>query len=164
GRACTACPVLFYGVPIQLQLRGDIADRCAAAAAADVKSKSLGVERVVCRKLQALALHLAAPTASDTPHLELQVYPPTADPKISTGRAPWIVPAGLLSPPRPARCFFRAPNKRAPPRIRICDDAAQVIEGEKPGKPFCTPHPPLSCGDHDPPPTQLSASRSVPDS
>jgi hypothetical protein len=62
------------GVPIQLQFLGHIADRCTAAAAADVKSKSLGIERVVGQERQALALHRAALTAPDAPHLELQEY------------------------------------------------------------------------------------------
>jgi len=93
-------------VPIQLQLRRDIADRCAAATAADVKRKPLGVVRVVRQKFQTLALHFAALTASDTPDLELQVDPETAGPKIANPPDPAIVPAGLLPSARPAPRFF----------------------------------------------------------
>jgi hypothetical protein len=100
------CLSSSFTLPIQLQLRGDIADRRAAAAAADVKRKPLGVVRVVRQKFQTLALHLAALTASDTPYLELQIYPQIAGPKISNTPDPSIVPPGLLSSTRTACRFF----------------------------------------------------------
>jgi hypothetical protein len=38
-------------------------------------AKALGVERVVCQKVEPFLFHLAAATAIDTPHLQLKQYP-----------------------------------------------------------------------------------------
>src|SRR6267143_1045600 len=91
----------LHGMPIQLQLLGNIPDWRAAAAAADVKSKPLGVERVVRQELQTLALHLAALAAPDAPYLELQEYAQAAGRKISSAANRAIVPPAMVSSARP---------------------------------------------------------------
>ena len=107
----------LHGMPIQLQLLGNIPDRSAAAAAADVKSKSLGIERVVCQELQTLALHLAALAARNPPHLELQEDTQAAGRKISNAANLAIVPTGMFSSARPAGCFF---ERRTRVTMRAC--------------------------------------------
>jgi hypothetical protein len=73
---------------------------------ADVKGKSLGVERVVRQELQTLALHLGALTARDPPHLELQEDTRAAGRKISNAANLAIVPTGMFSSARPTGRFF----------------------------------------------------------
>jgi hypothetical protein len=45
------------------------------AAMADIIGKALGVERIVRQKFEPLALHLAAMTAVEAPHLQFQKNP-----------------------------------------------------------------------------------------
>jgi hypothetical protein len=129
---------LLDGVPIQMQFFGDIADRRAAATAADVKSKSLGVERVVRQELQALTLHLAALTAPDAPHLELQEDPQIAGCKIANAPNFAIVPAEVLSSARPARRFF---ERRTSVTTRACgspNTPRRSSTGRKPGNRYAS--------------------------
>jgi len=126
------------GVPIQLQLFGDIADRCTAAAAADVKSKSLRVERVVRQEFQALAFHRAAMTAPDAPHLELQEYTQAAGCQIASAPNLAIVPAELLSSTCPARRFF---ERRTSVTTRACgspNTPRRSSTGRKPGNRYAS--------------------------
>jgi hypothetical protein len=64
----------FDGVPIKRQFLRDIRDRRLSATAADKIGKALGVERVVCQKVEPFLFHLAAATAIDAPHLQLKQY------------------------------------------------------------------------------------------
>src|SRR4030043_2316737 len=62
--------LLFQSVDrlaIQMQLLGDILDRGGTATLANVKGKSLGVERIFGQEDKFLLLHLAAPSAQNTP-------------------------------------------------------------------------------------------------
>ena len=128
----------LYGMPIQLQLLGNIPDRSAAAAATDVKSKSLGVERVVRQELQALALHLAALAASDAPHLEFQEYAQSAGRKIASPAKLAIVPPGMFSSTRPAGRFF---ERRTSVTMRACgspNTPRTFSIGRKPGNRYAS--------------------------
>src|SRR6516225_8613701 len=60
------------GVPIKRQFLRNIRDRCLSATAADKIGKALGVERVVCQKVEPFLLHLAAATAIEAPYLQLK--------------------------------------------------------------------------------------------
>src|SRR5260370_42407903 len=61
-------------VPVQFEFLGDVPDRGAPTAPADIKGKSLGVERIVRQEFQTLALHLAATAAKDAPPPKLKEY------------------------------------------------------------------------------------------
>ena len=68
--------LLFQNVDrlvVQMQLLGNILDRRSTATFAYVKGKSLGVERIVGQEGKCLLLHLAAPSARNTPDLQLEV-------------------------------------------------------------------------------------------
>ncbi|MDI3463155.1 MAG: hypothetical protein OJF50_001976 [Nitrospira sp.] len=60
-------------VPIQARFPGHILDRGLAAAPADEPGEALGVQRVVGQKVQTFPLHLAAASALNAPHLDVQI-------------------------------------------------------------------------------------------
>src|SRR4030067_3845579 len=65
--------LLFQSVDrlaVQMQLPGDILDRGGTATFANVKGKPLGVERIGAQEGKLLLLHLAAPSAQNTPDLQ----------------------------------------------------------------------------------------------
>src|ERR1700751_5065347 len=94
------------GVPIKRQFLRNIRDRCMSATTADKIGKALGVERVVCRKVEPFLLHLAAATAIDAPYLQLKQYA-----HLPTGQVSPL-PDLAVVPPHPdaatasTRCFF----------------------------------------------------------
>src|ERR1700751_2927370 len=59
----------FDGVPIKRQFLRNIRDRRLSATAADKIGKALGVKWIFGQKVEPLLLHLAAATASYSPHL-----------------------------------------------------------------------------------------------
>jgi hypothetical protein len=59
-------------IPVELELLGDIADRCLSAAATDIESKAFGEMHIVRQKIQPFALHAAAIAARDAPHFQFQ--------------------------------------------------------------------------------------------
>src|SRR5271156_5503149 len=69
------CISRFDGMPVEPQFCRHILDRPVAAAPADIISKALGVERIVGQKVEPLALHLAATTTIDPPHLQFEENP-----------------------------------------------------------------------------------------
>ena len=80
-RAC-ACGLRLHvlhlqrldGVPIKRQFLRNIRDRRLSATAADKIRKALGVERIVCQKVEPFLFHLAAATAINAPHLQFKQY------------------------------------------------------------------------------------------
>src|SRR6267154_5981000 len=93
-------------VPIERQFFRHVLDRCLAAAPADIKSKALGVERIVRQKIQLLSFHLAAIAALDPPHLQLQIYPRVSARQIAHPPDLAVVPAHLNTTAAAARRFF----------------------------------------------------------
>jgi len=95
-----------------MQLLGNILDRRSTATFAHVKGKSLGVERIVGQEGKRLLLHLAAPSARNTPDLQLQV-----DTRVATGevadQAELAVVEGPLCRTAPSadRFFCRRVNR-----------------------------------------------------
>ena len=78
--------LLFQSVDrlaVQMQLLGNILDRGGTATLANVKGKPLGVERIVGQEGKFLLLHLAAPSAQNTPDLQFEV-----DACVATGEVP----------------------------------------------------------------------------
>src|SRR6201981_891007 len=96
----------FDGVPIKRQFLRNIRDRCLSATAADKIGKALGVERVVCQKVEPFLFHLAAAAAIDAPHL-----PHKPDAHLSAGQVTHlsdlpVVPPHLDAATASTRCFF----------------------------------------------------------
>jgi len=76
--------LFFQGVDrlaVQTQLPGDILDGGGTATLANVKGKPLCVERAVGQKGKLLLFHLAAPSAQNTPDLQLEI-----DPRVAAGK------------------------------------------------------------------------------
>src|SRR5215831_6254830 len=104
-------------MPVEPELFGDIADRSAAATPANVKGKSLGVERIVREEVETLALHLTALAAPNAPHLELQKYAQAASRKVANSADLAVVPSGMFSSACAAGCFF---ERRTRAMMRAC--------------------------------------------
>ena len=108
---------LLHCMPVEPELFGDIADRSAAATPANVKGKSLGVERIVREEVETLALHLTALAAPNAPHLELQKYAQAASRKVANSADLAVVPSGMFSSACAAGCFF---ERRTRAMMRAC--------------------------------------------
>lgn len=94
------------GLPVQMQFLGNILDGAAPAASPDEPGKPLRVERVVCKKVELLALHLAAISTEDSPDFQFQI-----DARVATGQIPYsscrsVVPANVRPTALLADCFF----------------------------------------------------------
>src|SRR5215510_10697774 len=107
----------LHRMPVQSELPGDIPDWSAAAAPPHVIGKSLGVERIVRKELETLALDLAALPARNAPHFELQVYAQPARRKITSPAKLAVVPSGMLSSTPAADRFF---DRRTGMTMRAC--------------------------------------------
>jgi hypothetical protein len=93
-------------VPVELQLTGDIADRCLPAAAANVECKAFGEVRIVRQKVQPFALHGAAVAAGDAPHFEFQDNPKSCARQVANLPHLTVVPAVLDPSATTASRFF----------------------------------------------------------
>ena len=98
--------------PIQVRFLSNVFDRHGPTAPPHKESKSLAVERIVRKPLQLLLLHLHAPPAIDSAHLDLQV-----DSIIPTRQIPHPTPFAIVPPSLDiaagtANCFF--PRRRKP--------------------------------------------------
>src|SRR5215813_13474223 len=111
ARACELCLHVLHlqrldGVPVKRQFLRNIRDRRLSATAADKIGKALGVERVVCQKVEPFPFHLAAATAIDAPHLQLK-----QDSHVPAGQVTHlpdfaVVPPHLDTATASTRCFF----------------------------------------------------------
>src|ERR1019366_5248768 len=84
-------------VPVELQFLGNVADRSLRAAAPDIECKAFGEVRIVCQKIQPLALHGATTPARDAPHFEFQNNPKSCTRQVANSPYP---------PATTADCFF----------------------------------------------------------
>src|ERR1700756_3281429 len=100
-------------VPVKLEFLGDIADRCLAAAAADIERKAFGEVRIVRQKIQPFALHGAAAAACDAPHFEFQNNPKSCARQVADLPYPPIVPARLDPSAPVAHRFFERRSRCA---------------------------------------------------
>jgi hypothetical protein len=94
------------GVPIKRQFLRNIRDRHLSATAADKIRKALGVERVVCQKVQPFLFHLSAATAIDAPHLQLKQYSHVPAGQVTHLPDFAVVPSHLDAAIASTRCFF----------------------------------------------------------
>jgi len=94
------------GVPIKRQFLRNIRDRCLSATAADKIGKALGVERVICQKVEPFLLHLAAATAIDAPYLQLKQYSRVPAGQVTHLPDLAVVPSHLDAATASTRCFF----------------------------------------------------------
>src|SRR5205807_8005726 len=65
-------------MPIQLQFRRHLLDRRSPTPAADIVCKPFGIERIIRKKVELLALHLAASAAVEPPHPQCKINPRVA--------------------------------------------------------------------------------------
>src|SRR6201997_2302846 len=94
------------GVPIKRQFLRNIRDRCLSATTADKIGKALGVERVVCQKVEPFLLHLTAATAIDAPYLQLKQYSHLSAGQVTHLSDLAVVPSHLDAATASTRCFF----------------------------------------------------------
>src|SRR4029077_9131164 len=111
ARACELCLHVLHlqrldGVPIKRQFLRNIRDRCLSATTADKIGKALGVERVVCQKVEPFLFHLAAAAAIDAPHLQLKQYAPVPAGQATPLPDLTVVPSHLDAATASTRCFF----------------------------------------------------------
>ena len=68
--------------------------------------KALGVERIVCQKVDLLSLHLAVPATIDAPHLQLKQYSHVPAGQVTHLPDFAVVPPHLAAATASTRCFF----------------------------------------------------------
>src|SRR5260370_56656 len=126
------------GLPVQAQLRGNVADRASATAPAHVQGKALRVQCVLDQKVQPLALHRATLPAVDPTHLQVEVNAVIGARQIPNSPAPSVVPTAIRRTagtadrffPRRTRVPSRAPGSPNSPWVRC--------RGRKPGKVYAS--------------------------
>ena len=89
-----------------MQLLGDILDRGGTATLTNVKGKTLGVEGIVGQEGKLLLLHLAAPSAKNTPYLQLEVDARVATGKVADQAELAVIKGPMCRPANTADCFF----------------------------------------------------------
>jgi hypothetical protein len=99
-------------VPVELELTGDITDRCLPAAAANIERKAFGEVRIVRQKIQPFALHGAATAARDAPYFEFQNNPKSCTRQVANLPHPTVVPARLDPSATIANRFFERRSRR----------------------------------------------------
>src|SRR3972149_3099321 len=89
-----------------MQLLGDILDRGGTATLANVKGKTLGVEWIVGQEGKFLLLHLAAPSAQNTPDLQFEVDARVAAGKVADQAELAVVEGPVCRTAPSGDCFF----------------------------------------------------------
>jgi hypothetical protein len=101
--------LLFQSVArlaVQMQFPGDILDGGGTATLANVKGKPLGIERIVGQEGKLLLLHLAAPSAQDTPDLQFEVDARVAAGEVADQAVLAVVESPVCRTATSADCFF----------------------------------------------------------
>src|SRR6202171_4776676 len=125
-------------VPVEIELLGNVLDRCRAAAPTHVMGKALGVERVVRQKLELLALHGPATSTPHTPHLDLQIDAPVATREIAyLAHAP-VVPARVHSAALAACGFFERRTRVMTRALGSPKTPRTVGRGRNPGNAYAS--------------------------
>jgi hypothetical protein len=100
--------------------------------------KALGVERVVGKKLQSLALHFAADLALDTPHLEFEVNTRIAAGQIARAPDTPVVPDPVRSPAAATERFFERLRRVMTRAFGSPNTPRTVLCGRNPGKAYAS--------------------------
>ena len=119
---------------VQMQFLGNILDRGGSATLAHVKGKPLGVERIVGQEGKFLLLHLAAPSAQNTPDLQCEVDARVAAGEVSDQAELAVVEGPVRRTASSANCFFcRRVNRmtRALGSPKIPDTLCSGVNGGK---------------------------------
>src|SRR5262245_32891139 len=125
---------LFDGVPLEMQLLGDVVDRRRMTTTSDVERQALGVARIVGQEVEPFALHRTTAAARDATHLELQKDPhPTAREIAHPAHGP-IVDAALHTPADATGRFFERRTSLMIRRWGSPNTPTTVCSGRKPGK------------------------------
>ena len=124
-------------MPVQVLLLRHVLDPTAATAFSHVARKTLGVQRVLQKRVQSLALHGATVPAFDPPYLQFQIDTVAAAGQVSRPTHPLVVPDEMRCPTGSANCFFSPPNQTDEPRLRVTEDAMDLLQGSKTGESIC---------------------------
>ena len=101
--------MLFQSVDrlaVQMQLSGNILDRGGTATLANIKGKPFGVERIVGQEGKLLLLHIAAPSAQNTPDLQFEVDARVATGEVADQAELAVVEGPVCRTATSADCFF----------------------------------------------------------
>ena len=101
--------MLFQSVDrlaVQMQLPGNVFDRGSTATLANVKGKPLGIERIVGQEGKLLLLHLAAPSAQNTPDLQFEVDARVAAGEVAGQAELAVVESPMCRTASSTDCFF----------------------------------------------------------
>jgi hypothetical protein len=119
-------------VPVEIEFLRDVLDRRLPAAAANVKGKAFGIERVVRQELQLLALHVTATPTQHAPDLDLQVDARVATGKIANMPHAPIVPARVHATAAAADSFFERRTRMITRAFGSPNTPRTVVCGRKP--------------------------------
>ncbi len=129
--------LLFQSVDrlaVQMQFPSDILNRGGTATLANVKGKPLGVERIVGQEGKFLLLHLAAPSAQNTPDLQFEVDARVAAGEVADQAELAVVESPVCRTASSTDCFFcRRVNRmtRALESPKIPDTLCSEVNGGK---------------------------------
>src|ERR1019366_7340234 len=145
GTRLTGSPQLFAqalllqildGVPVKVQLLGNVLDAAGATAPTDVPGEALGVERVVGQELQSLALHGQAAAATYAPHFQLQVHPCATARQIPHAPLRAIVPRAMHHAAGSTARFFARRTSLMSRALRSPKTPCTVAKGRNPAKAY----------------------------
>ncbi|MFZ1548508.1 MAG: hypothetical protein WAT12_15665 [Candidatus Nitrotoga sp.] len=82
----------FDGVPVQVQLAGNVRHGAAATSPAYVPGKAFGIEGGFCQKVEPFSFHFSTMTAKYSSNLDLQIDACVATRVISNSSKPFVIP------------------------------------------------------------------------
>ena len=124
------------GVPVKVQLLGNVLDGAGATAPTDVPGEALGVERVVRQERQPLALHGHAAAAPYAPHFQLQVYPGATAGKIPHASLRAVVPGAMRRAAGATARFFARRTRLMSRAFGSPKTPCTVAKGRNPAKAY----------------------------
>ena len=129
---------LLDRLPIQPQFFGHRLDRAVSASSAHVKSKPLGVKRIVRQPIQTLAFHSPALWTSHPTHLQLQVDLQLATRQIARHPRSSIVETAVATPTLTTDCFFRRRRRGRSRTLGSPNIPCTSASGTKPGNRYAS--------------------------
>ena len=96
------------GVPVEVEVLGDILDRGEPAVTSDADGEAVGVARIVGEPVESFAFHGTTPPAGDAADGKLEVDASSAAVEIADGSRVVIVEGAMAGAAVAAECFFRS--------------------------------------------------------
>ena len=126
------------GIPVQLQLLGNVLDRPRAAAPPHVVGKALGIEGMVGQEIELLAFHAPAALALHAPNLELQIHAPVAVGQIARLAHTSVVPSAVKATAAATHRFFERRTRGMTQAFGSPKTPHTVGSGCKPGNAYAS--------------------------